>query len=82
MKWLPSQNESDGDGDGEHVEKMWCFCPACPHYLAKLPHYNPCYDGQIKHFLVKRMMVSGTTDNILFQKSHLWVKSKKGCVLC
>ena len=37
MKWLPFQNESYGDGD--HVEKMWCFCPACPHYLAKLPHY-------------------------------------------
>ena len=33
----PSQNESYGDG--EHVEKSWCFCPACPHYLAKLPHY-------------------------------------------
>ena len=46
--------------------------------------YNPCYNGQIKHFLVKktlkRRMVSGMTDDI-FQKSHLWVKSKKGCIL-
>ena len=32
--------------------------------------------------LIKRMMVSGTTDDIIFQKSHLWVKSKEGCVLC
>ena len=43
---------------------------------------NPCYDGQIKHFLVKktlkRMMISGMTDYTIFQKSHLWVKSKKG----
>ena len=30
----------------------------------------------------KRMMVSGMTDDIMFQKSHLWVKSKKGCILC
>ena len=47
---------------------------------------NPCYGGQIKHFLVKktlkRMMVSGMTDDIIFQKSHLWVKSKKGYILC
>ena len=28
--------------------------------------------------LFKRMMVSGMTDDIIFQKSHLWVKSKKG----
>ena len=39
----------------------------------------------IKHFLVKktlkRRMVSGMTDDI-FQKSHLWVKSKKWCILC
>ena len=43
---------------------------------------NPWYDGQIKHFLVKCMMVSGMTDDIIFQKSHLWVNSKKGCILC
>ena len=36
---------------------------------------NPCCDGQIKHFLVKkslkRIMVSGMTDDIIFQKLHL-----------
>ena len=39
---------------------------------------NPCYDGQIKHFLVKRVMVSGMTDYIIFQKSHLWWRVRKG----
>ena len=28
------------------------------------------------------MMVSGTTDDIIFQKSHLWVKSKRKGVYC
>ena len=27
------------------------------------------------------MMVSGMTDDIIFQKSHPWVNSKKGCIL-
>ena len=46
---------------------------------------NPCYDEEIKHFLVKkplkRRMVSGMTDDIIFQKSYLWAKSNKGCIL-
>ena len=28
--------------------------------------------------LLKRMMVAGMTDDIISQKSYLWVKSKKG----
>ena len=40
--------KNESYSDGEHVGKNWCFCPACPNYLAKQPHqlYNTLFSQE------------------------------------
>ena len=42
ITWPPLQNERYGDG--EHVEKLWRFCPPCP-LFAKIWPYPPSLLG-------------------------------------